>query len=154
MLNRILASAVIVVSIFGCASRTTTKNLNEDVQTIMTLGTNKLNRAVNDPTTSNDQDKTVRLSVSGVIVLSEKCQFSAFNTHYTIELRRKNSTRSKPVASAIITENMNYLLDTSVSTGEYTLDFIYYRKGKLLQSTPLKIDDSHDRFTFNFTGCP
>lgn len=153
MLKMIFSSAVIV-SLLGCASRTTTQNLNEDIQTVMTLGTNKLNKVVNNPATSSDQDKTIRLSITGNIILSEKCQFSAFNSHYIIELRRKNSSRSKADAGAYISENLNYVIDTNVSPGDYNLNFIYYRQGKLLQSIPLKIDSSHDRFTFNLNGCP
>lgn len=155
MLNRILVSTVIVALLFaGCASRTTTKNLNDDVLTIVTLGTNKLNEAVNTPTTSSDQDKKVRLSISGVVILSEKCQFTAFHTHYLIEVRRKNSSQSKAAASVGLYENLSYLIDTNVSPGDYILNFIYYRKGKVLQSIPLKIDAAHDRYTFNFNGCP
>lgn len=154
MLKAILASAVIVILLSGCASRTTTQHLNEDVLTVMSLGANKLNNAINSPATSSDQDKTVRLSITGNIVLSEKCQFSAFNSHYIIELRRKNSSKSKADAGAYISENLNYIMDTNVSPGDYNLNFIYYRQGKLLQSIPVKIDAAHDRFSFNFNGCP
>lgn len=154
MLKAILVSAVIVILLSGCASRTTTQNLNEDVQTIMTLGTNKLNKAVNNPVTSSEQDNTVRLSISGVVTLPEKCQFSAFHTHYLIEVRRKGSSNTKAAASAGLTENFTYLLDTDIAPGDYMLNFIRYSQGKLLKSIPLKVDASHDRFTFNFNGCP
>lgn len=84
----------------------------------------------------------------------EKCQFSAFNSHYIIELRRKNSNRGKADAGAYISENLNYIIDANVSPGDYNLNFIHYRQGKLLQSIPLKIVGLHDRFNFNFNGCP
>lgn len=156
MHNRILVSTVITsLLLAGCASRTKTQSLNEDVQTIMLLGTNKIGHAVNGvPTTTNENFKTVRVSISGVVTLAEKCQFNAFHTHYLIELRRINSTQTKASASTGLSENLSYRIDENVNPGEYTLNFIYYRQGKILQSIPLKIDDEHDRFTFNFNGCP
>lgn len=155
MLKAFLASAVIVSLLAGCASRTTTQNLNEDVQTIMLLGTNKLGNALNNSDKpANDDFKTVRVSIRGQVVLGEQCQFSAFRTHYLIELRRKNSSQSKPAAAAGLFENFFYQIDDNVNPGDYVLNFIYYRQGKILQSIPLKIDNSHDRFNFNFSGCP
>lgn len=155
MLNPFLASAVIVVLLSGCASRTTTQNLNEDAQTIMTLGFNKIGKAYNDSDkATNENFKTVRISISGQVVLGEKCQFSAFRTHYLVELRRKNSSQSKPTAAVGLYENFYYQIDDNVNPGDYVLNFIYYRNGQMLQSIPIKIDGSHDRFTFNFNGCP
>lgn len=133
--------------VFSCGtSSTKVANTSEDVQTVMTLGVNKLNNTYNE----DDSSKKVYVKIKGQIVLSEKCYFTTMN--HSVELVKLNA--KKPELFSIVNrEKLTYELAARASDGDYSLNLVRTRDSKIIDSKKLQINSQNDKFTVNFNGC-
>ncbi len=146
---------LIINSVVSCASRTKTAHLNEDLQTILTLGTNKIARTVNTiGEVKNNTGKTVLVVIHGQVILADKCIMSSQHTNFIVELRLRSSHQKRPMIETKLKEDFFYHIEQPVIPGDYSLNLIHLRNGQVVQTAAIKIDQDHDRFSFVFDGCP
>ncbi len=134
----------------ACASRTSVSNTNENIQSAMTLGTNKIAEAyLNDP---NDKNKTVVVSITGEVIMSPTC---TVNGTHVIELKHSLKD-AKPAAWTTVQKNspMTYKIDQKIQPGEYIIYLLRSKDSKVLQQKQISINKSNDRHVLNFDGCP
>lgn len=137
------------VMLGACASRTSVSNTNENIQTAMTLGTNKVAEAALNP--SSNPSKTVVVSITGEVIISPTC---AFNGNHVIELKHSLKD-AKPVAWTIVKRSspMTYEIDQKIVPGEYLISLLRTKDSKVIQTKNVRIDANHDRHSLNFDGC-
>lgn len=134
----------------ACASRTSVSNTNENIQTAMTLGTNKISEAYN--STRSDDSKTVVVSIKGEVVITPTC---ALNGNYVIEIKRSIKD-AKSVAWGVVKRSspMTYTIDEKIAPDEYIIYLLRTKDSKIIQTKTVRIDANNDRHTVNFDGCP
>lgn len=147
---RNLAILLFSIVLGACASRTSVSNTNENIQTAMTLGTNKIAEAYINP--PSDPSKTVVASITGEVIIAPTC---AFNGNHVIELKHSLKD-TKPVAWTIVkrASPMSYKIDQKIAPGEYLIYLLRTKDSKVIQTKNVRIDANNDRHSLNFDGCP
>lgn len=148
MLN--LALLVLSVFISACASRTSVNNTNENIQSAMTLGTNKIAEAyINDPAEKN---KTVVVSIVGEVIVAPTC---SINGEYLIELKHSLKD-AKATAWTTVKKSspMTFKIDQKTVPGDYIISLVRTKDSQVVQSKPVRINAQNDRHSINFEGCP
>lgn len=134
----------------ACASRTSVSNTNENIQSAMTLGSNKIAEAyLNDP---NDKNKTVVLSMTGEVIIAPTCTVTS---PLAVELKR-STQGSKPVAWTSVQKSspMTYKIDQKIEPGDYIVTLVRTKDTHAIQQKKVSINTNNDRHVINFDGCP
>jgi len=148
MLN--LAFLFCIIFFNACASRTSVENTNKNIQTLMTLSTNKVAEALlNDP---NDKNKTVVVSINGEVIVAPTCSIVG---NHAVEVKRSLSD-SKPTLWTIVQRSspMTYTIDQKIEPGEYIIYLLRTRDNHVIQTKNIRININNDRHVINFDGCP
>lgn len=142
-MRSLVVCSLLVAMIIGCATtRPEPADPGDATLALVTTGVSMLAGI-------KVKENQIAVSISGKVVLSEKCRLQ--EKTFAIEIYRRN-TDDLIFKSEIIPEG--FLIEGVVKPDEYYVFLINSRTQKILHRRRVLANFQHDRFYFNFIGCP
>ena len=132
----------------ACAS--SVADVNSNTQAVATGGQSVLGEKMN--AGPDDKFKDVNLSISGNVVLSDKCQFMGGD--FLAEITKYESFRPEVLATAKVTPELVFNFSEKIHSGKYRLRLIKAQGSKKIDEKIFTADKDHNSFSFTLQGCP